>query len=739
MRIGIPPLQRTNVSHSNIPRLIYRSVQITNSVSMQSSIDLLSNQAKCNAEETRSKHQRPDFISHLQGLRGLAILMILLFHLLPDYFSQGFLGVEVFLVISGYLLFRGWKEGERFNPLTFSKKKFERIIPLICLLVITTIGIFSTVVKLENVNLRFLCNAAITSLFGISNEYYISRYSDYFSPGANMNPLLHTWYISVTLQIYITWALGAWILWRMNKKIRIAIVGVVAIISFCYDYRPEIQSILNFFGADLQISNDASYYGTVNRVWQILAGGIVTILPARLNKLTANLISSLSLLILLSVAYCNYSMGSASPIIVTACAVLILWSFPSSNVKKITELPPLTWLGAISFSLYIVHFPIIVFYKYWERELPTISTAFLIILPFILIISYSVWYFIERRKFNFRATLITLFLAALIALFGRYNEKMGFDTLPIPYPAYTGVVRDVHPDALHHYDVNNLPATNGTAHILSNKINIQFKPIMGLGIQTSPPEYILLGDSHAQHLYAGFNSLSERLGISGGHFTTIIIPFWDRYVHHGGSYYWDAAKAQALLYWLRKHPETHTVVISQAWHVRLGAKSYANWKFKQQDSTFEVQTALLRKFCDEIKRAGKQVVLVSPTPTLFKFKKEIHGTGLEYFNWLHRRGKDAEDRLPAPFIMTEAEYREKFADILAFQSDWENEGFCQVLHVEKGIFRQGDFLGCRDGVLRIKDDGHITPPESVEMLEIIADDFSRILEAGRALQKSSTH
>lgn len=143
------------------------------------------------------------------GLRGIAILLVILFHLRADYFSQGFLGVDVFLVISGFLLFRGYKAD--FKILPFIQKKVLRIIPLLAVVVIITAFIvFPVLFSTKSIEDVGACS--ISSLFCFSNLHYLHKYSNYFSTNANLNPLLHTWYLSLVVQIYAIWAIGCFCL-----------------------------------------------------------------------------------------------------------------------------------------------------------------------------------------------------------------------------------------------------------------------------------------------------------------------------------------------------------------------------------------------------------------------------------------------------------------------------------------------------------------------------------------------
>lgn len=676
----------------------------------------------------RGKSSNDGFLTYLGGLRGLAILMIVLFHLMPEYFSQGFLGVEIFLVISGYLLFRGWKEEQPFHLREFIQKKIVRIVPLLSVLVIVTVIVFA-LIALEGNVVRMLGRSALFSLMGVSNVYYAQAYSDYFAPGANLNPLLHTWYLSVTIQVFVIWALGSVALCRVNRRVRITLLAICAVSSFCYDYLPQIQKGMNLCGISVHLSQDASYYGCLNRMWQVLAGGLVFFSSCGLREKTANLISSVSFAVILIVAFSNINIGPIAPFVVVVCTVLLLGCLPHSCVKNIVELAPFTLLGKISFSLYIAHFPVIVFYKQWIRNVPAYG-ANIMLLCIMLVLACLLWILVEKRKTRLIITGMLYFLAVFMSLVVRYHGRLGIEdalfSKNVVYPVYKGDVLKAHSCALIGFDEQNLLAEYGTYVLMFDNFGGDVEPLLALGDADVPPEYVFVGDSNAQHFYPGFNALSAQYSISGVHLTSIVIPKWDTYVDMQlRGYNWDENKALAFLEWLRHQTSVHTVVVSQLWS-RLLQTTKKNWNTMDVAVTFEDNVAMLRKFCEEVKKTGKQVVLVMPSPRLFKFSKDVHGSGLEYLMWLHKREKTNE--VGSCFTMTKAEYMAHYSDVITVFEKWEKEGFCKLLHIEKGIFRNGDFSGYRDGVLRVRDETHITPPEAIEILQTVADDFVHIMQ-----------
>ena len=454
-------------------------------------------------------------------------------------------------------------------------------------------------------------------------------------------------------------------------------------------------------------------------------------IPVNYGKKTASLLSSVSLAVILGIAFGNTNIGSIAPFLVVICTVLLLGSLPNSCVRRFMEVPLVTYLGKISFSVYIVHFPVIVFYKQWFRDVPSCG-IYVILLCAILVLSYILWFFVEKRKTNLLIAGGGYSLVVLTSLVVRYHGRLGLEdamfSKNIVYPAYTTPLKRPHPRAMEGFDEHKIPEEAGTYALMYGKIDENRERLLALGGVDEPPEYVFVGDSNAQHLFSGFDFLSTQYSIPGVHLTSIVIPKWDTYVDNGWGYTWNESKALAFLEWLGHQTSVHTVIVSQLW-TRIQQKTQKNWKTMEVKVTFEDNVAMLRKFCEEVKKTGKQVVLVMPSPLLFKFSKDVHGTGMEYLMWLHKRNK-INEVMPC-FTMTRVEYMERYSDVIDVFEKWEKEGFCKVLHIEKGIFRNGDFTGYRDGVLRARDATHVTPPEAMEILQTVADDFVLIMQDGR--------
>ena len=164
--------------------------------------------------------------------------------------------------------------------------------------------------------------------------------------------------------------------------------------------------------------------------------------------------------------------------------------------------------------------------------------------------------------------------------------------------------------------IGNLKGNAGTFSLMDNGSNESPSAIMPLGKCTSP-EFVLIGDSNAQHLYSGMHELCISKAIHGIHLTTTVIPLEDYYykLENYDGYEWTREKAESLYAWLDKHPEIHTVIISQLWE-RFFPNIAQNWNQESIETTFSDDAKRLMDFSSKLRQMNKHVVLVMPSPIL---------------------------------------------------------------------------------------------------------------------------
>lgn len=686
------------------------------------------------------------FLKYIGGLRGLAITLILLFHVLPQYFSQGYLGVDIFLVISGFLLFKSYNQKSAFNFLGFIYNKIKRIYPLLgCTIIVTCV--LMTFALYSTDEARVLYKTIQKALCGTANFYFDKTYTNYFSDSANLNPLLHLWYLAVIMQVYIIWATGNLIVSSISKLFPnrnhiihncvLWSVIIISLASFFYSHSLTIHDILAHLNIELwNQAKEVPYWNTFGRIWQVAAGGLVFILPTFRNTKTNAFLAAAGILLMLFLGFSNISLTPYAALLMTTCTVFVLRYLPLCNFRGILEFRAITWVGAISFSLYLIHFPLLVFYKRYEKLYPNITISAGIICAS-LISGYLMWRFIEKRKIRCY-TIILIIVTAIIGSKGlRFYIKKNIEpTLSnqptLSYPCYERPLEQTPLALFTHYDKEVLYPNDGTLVLLYDKSQRPFPHIIPLGRASESPEFVLIGDSNAQHLYSGMNELCHLNNISGVHLTSIVIPLIDRYIDVDISYKWNKEKCHALYDWLSAQPSIHTVVISQLWRNHLFAGKKKNWHGKNEYITFSENSRLLKEFCKKLHSIGKHVVLVMPSPLFPNMNKELCGKSLNYLKWMQYRNKKFESTDPnSPFVLSQDYYNEYYKEIINLFNEWENEGFCSILHIETVMFENEKFLGLKGNTLWCRDCTHITPPASIDIMMKLETDFQKIIQKGR--------
>ena len=330
----------------------------------------------------------------IDGLRGIAIIPVILYHLNIPFFSGGYIGVDIFFVISGFLItsiiHNNIKE-KKFSLLDFYERRLRRIIPILYLILILSIPF--TLINFIEVDSRNFFESLFAVITFSSNFLFWLEEGEYFTRENSLKPLLHTWSLSIEMQFYIIFPLIIIILEKV-KKLKIMIISSTCFFSFL---------IANWLSL---VNPDASFYLSLTRIWELLLGSLCALLRISCNKVKSksDYICFFSFIIIfLSVFFFNDktlhpSFFSLFPVLATC--FLILFSEESNSFKRLLQFGPLVVVGLISYSLYILHFPMIAFLKYLDiRMSRNIIFVFLICL---FLISYFSWVYIETpfRKKN---------------------------------------------------------------------------------------------------------------------------------------------------------------------------------------------------------------------------------------------------------------------------------------------------------------------------------------------------
>lgn len=304
----------------------------------------------------RSTSYRPE----IDGLRAIAVLAVILFHFNSSLLPGGYMGVDVFFVISGYLITALIKkdiDNNQFKLSEFYLRRIKRIIPAlyILLLVVTVVA----VLILLPTDLKDYGRSLLSQSLFSSNIYFYFK-SDYFDTPSLLKPILHTWSLSVEEQFYIFYPILLVMLFKLSRKYTVCILLLLFLLSLtaCYCIYDHNQN--------------AVFYLSPFRSWQLILGAMLNFVPVKakpLNKSLAGIIAWIGLLaifysfVFLSKNVPMHGMSSIIPTIGTALMII-------GNSNKITSAGliltnrPVNFTGRISYSLYLWHWPLIVFYTY---------------------------------------------------------------------------------------------------------------------------------------------------------------------------------------------------------------------------------------------------------------------------------------------------------------------------------------------------------------------------------------
>ncbi|WP_164847366.1 acyltransferase family protein [Sphingobium algorifonticola] len=331
----------------------------------------------------------------IDGLRAIAVMPILLFHAGISILPGGFLGVDIFFVISGFLitgiLMRDM-DADRFSILTFYRRRIVRIFPALFLM-LAAVLIVATQLQLPN-ELEKTGWASASAAAFVSNIRYW-RSVDYFGGFAEMRPLLHTWSLGVEEQFYIFFPLFLLIVRRWARAyVRQALIAVV---------------ILSFLAALVMaaIQPAAAFYLLPARAWQLALGGLVAVgvFPQVAQQSRRDALAGCGLaMIVIAILIVQEDWALPAPwgLLPSLGAALLIAYGEDSVTHRLLRLPALRWIGAISYSLYLWHWPIITFYRL-EKGLSLTLTESALLVAASFAAAAASFYLVERpmlRRFR---------------------------------------------------------------------------------------------------------------------------------------------------------------------------------------------------------------------------------------------------------------------------------------------------------------------------------------------------
>jgi peptidoglycan/LPS O-acetylase OafA/YrhL len=459
---------------------------------------------------------RPD----IDGLRAIAVLAVVTFHIFPEWINGGFIGVDIFFVISGFLIstiiFENLKN-DTFSFKAFYVNRINRIFPGLCILLAFSLlfGFF----YLEETDYIELSKHIVAGCIFMSNILLLSE-SGYFDKASELKPLLHLWSLGIEEQFYLVFPLMCWCGWQ--KKINLfKLTTLIFIISY-------IINVLNMAN-----SNTASFYSPHTRFWEFLAGSMLswvslnknielinlkTKIEFQINSIiysifardinTSGILNNcLSFLGLFLIIYglliinVNFIYPGSWALIPTLGAMLVILAGPDNFLnRKILSNKLIVLIGLISYSVYLIHWPLIWIARSFDFYDLNVKVG-IILLSFLS--GYLIYIFIEQpiRLSKFKNAIAILLVSILVFIFVS------------AIATFNGKISNISPLAKQHLNnINSVPEWYRTNKCFLNadKKWEDFYPECFLN--ESPrnlKSIVIFGDSHAAHLYPGFKKKYE--------------------------------------------------------------------------------------------------------------------------------------------------------------------------------------------------------------------------------------
>ncbi len=588
---------------------------------------------------------KTSYRSDIDGLRAIAILLVLIFHAGFPFFSGGFIGVDVFFVLSGFLitsLIDTEIKEKRFSYKNFYLRRIRRIIPVLVfiMLIITIPACFFLFAD----NLEAYSRTLIYTLLCTNNFHLYVNLGDYFAENSDSIPFLHTWSLSVEEQFYFFLPPFLLLLHRkFNLHKRLLIITLLCLISLLFSvYQTHSNPRMAYFLLPARLF-ELTIGSCLAMYWNLLPN---------LNKVKNNILSVIGLaLIIIPAIILNKSslfpgLNAFWPCLGTAILIFTGKTEQTKGIiNRLIQNKLMVGIGLISYSLYLWHWPIFVLLKYIGINFD--GTIRIATITLVFALSYLSWRFVEQPfrttlKFDFKKTILVVFLPSLViiaTIYGILDAKNGF---PQRYPTLS----EFNPK-------ENYP--NKIRKECFDKFKIGNCDDCYLGVKKDTLDGLLIGDSFANHTAAFLDVLAKDAGLyihdsaAGGY------PLMGRLYDNGDLY--DGQYPIDRMNYAKKFK---TIFIASNW------ESISNQKNK---TTYRS----ILKNLEELIKLGKKIVIFDPlrnTTELNLHKAKLIKGGLPiYFS--EKNITIPEYKRPTDYIVYEM--KRKFPSIIVIDL---NEVMC---------------------------------------------------------------
>jgi len=457
-----------------------------------------------------------DYRPEIDGLRAIAVTSVIIYHVdltidTTQVLPGGFLGVDVFFVISGFLItsliLSEIKLAGSFSILNFYERRARRILPALLVVMVSVLPVAWVVLLPEQ--LIDFSKSVLSSLFFGSNFYWEQTLKQYGAESAKFKPLLHTWTLAVEEQFYIIFPLVIAAIYRWRKSIVLPVLIVFFLVSLLFS---EWMTKENY---------SFSFYLLPTRFWELLAGGILAFVSQQLkidfiSKLGSELLTSSGLILIVG-SMLFIDLDSGHPGYITLLPVLgtlvIIGSVNSqTTVYRLLASRLFVGTGLISYSLYLWHYPVFAFSRLSQFEYGQVDRVKWLIL--IVILSILSYLFIEKPFRNRRVMSLGSLFVFLSFLF---SVAFIFSV----YSIVNDGVKSRHSDLVALYGKNEFD--NARLKKLSNSIRRKLildagfksareyeRDVLWFSSKINTKKTLILGNSHAKNMFIIFHQNLDR-------------------------------------------------------------------------------------------------------------------------------------------------------------------------------------------------------------------------------------
>lgn len=546
----------------------------------------------------------------IDGLRAVSILAVVAFHVGLPYVNGGYVGVDVFFVISGFLITKLLLEEKartgRIDLAGFWARRVRRILPSLLFVIASSLLAGMFVLERVSGEVGNLAKAAIAALILNANHYFLMAEGDYFGAALETNPWLHLWTLSVEEQFYLIWPLLLLLVANRSQIQRKGMITAIGIASF-------IACVVL-----TQTDRSMAFFIMPTRAWEFMAGAALAVLHVRglrEHKLSGLLLASFGgYLLLYSIFFLSDVKSfpgilALLPVAGGALTILAGIVWPSNPVSSVLRMSFLTYIGRISYVWYLWHWPVLVFIRsvnIYERHLGYDLLAALV--SFLLAVvthhciesplrKYGVgtpfWNSKRILLLGLSSTIAICVLAVVIGAWARYGW--------------------FYSDSERHLDDARKDNPSWSCLFTEGDHADDYKKC--LKINAHPNAAVLLwGDSHANHWAPAFNGAAKNqtatlIDLARRACLPILGDMPDKGCMQFNEYVFSQLGEL-------KRNDLRGVIISARWPIYIGGRSlFAGESTKVVYSNAEFETQF-EKFVDKLEKMNLRVLIVLPSPSL---------------------------------------------------------------------------------------------------------------------------